>query len=120
MKFKATMISSLFIVAVVYAAVEADNSGINKRDGKNNYQSTADKHGTSSSDIKISGMIRQSLVSDNALSINAQNVKIITVNGQVTLKGPVKSKLEHDQLTEKAKKITGVSKVINQTEILAQ
>lgn len=101
------------------SAVGADNSVVNKRD-RGAQERTADKHGTSEADIKISSQIRQSLVNDRNLSTYAQNIKIITVNGEVTLKGPVKSIQEQTSLTATAKKISGVKRVVDQMDIVTQ
>tara|TARA_B110001454_G_scaffold219204_1_gene252251 strand:- start:67120 stop:67446 length:327 start_codon:yes stop_codon:yes gene_type:complete len=101
------------------AAVNADNTEVNKRD-RQNQEITADKHGTSEKDIKISAELRQQLVNDKSLSVYAQNIKIITVNGEVTLKGPVKSVQEQRSVVSKAKKVSGVSNVLNKTEVVTQ
>lgn len=103
----------------VLAAVNVDNTEVNKRD-RQNQEITADKHGTSENDIKISASLRQLLVNDTSLSTYAQNIKIITVNGEVTLKGPVKSVQEQRTLVSKAKKVSGVSRVSNKTEVVTQ
>ena len=63
--------------------------------------------------------IRQAIVKDKSLSIDAQNVKIITRNGVVTLRGPVESEKESKKLKKIAKQTRGVVKVDNQLEIKA-
>jgi len=103
----------------VSAAVSADNTKVNKRD-QLAQERTADKHGTSDKDIQISSDLRQALVNDKSLSTYAQNIKIITVNGEVTLKGPVKSVQEQRTLVSKAKKISGVSNVLNMTDVVTE
>lgn len=103
----------------VVAAVNADNTEVNKRD-QQTHEITADKHGTSEKDIKISSELRRLLVNDKSLSTYAQNVKIITVNGDVTLKGPLKSIQEQKAVVSKAKNLSGVSKVLNRTEVVKE
>lgn len=98
------------------SAVEADNSALNKRD-QQAQEKTADKHGTSEQDIKISSQLRQSIVKNKTLSTYAQNIKIITVNGEVTLKGPVKSSQEQKALVSAARKVSGVTQVVDQTQV---
>jgi hyperosmotically inducible protein len=120
MKFHSVALSILVFGALGFANVESDNSAINKRDKKNDYALTADKQGASKADIRISSEIRKSLLSDNSLSLYAQNIKIITVNGLVTLKGPVKTLMEQKSLTDKAKNVAGVSKVVNQTDLMTK
>ena len=52
-----------------------------------------------------------------ALSTNGQNVKIITSDGKVTLRGPVKSAKEKADIAAKATQIAGVKQVDNQLEV---
>ena len=113
-----TIISFMFSLSLS-AAVSADNTEVNKRD-QQAQEITADKHGTSEKDIKISADLRQALVNDKSLSTYAQNIKIITVNGEVTLKGPVKSVQEQRTLVTKAKKVAGVANVLNKTEVVTE
>ena len=54
------------------------------------------------------------------MSVNAHNVKIITKNGVVTLRGPVKSPEEKDTIAAKAKQVAGVKNVDNQLEIASR
>ena len=119
-KFQLLILITLSLIGAAQAAVEADNSAINQREQRNGYALTADKHGISDQDIKISSEIRKALVGDNSLSLYAQNVKIITVNGEVTLKGPVKTSTEKKALANKAKNVAGVLKVLNRTEVVTE
>jgi hyperosmotically inducible protein len=59
------------------------------------------------------------LVKDKSLSVNAQNVKIITRNGKVTLRGPVETEAESMKLQQIAKQTPGVVRVDNQLENIA-
>jgi osmotically-inducible protein OsmY len=54
---------------------------------------------------------------DKSLSTTARNVKVITVDGNVILRGPVKSKHEKAAIADKAVKIAGAGHVNNQLEI---
>jgi hyperosmotically inducible protein len=56
-------------------------------------------------------------MSDSAMSINAQNCKIITQKGAVTLRGPVASQAEKDAIAAKAKAVPGVTSVTNELEV---
>lgn len=64
-------------------------------------------------DIEITAEIRKALVADDSLSTDAQNVKIITVERNVTLRGPVKSEAERQQVVNKARAIAGDDRVTN-------
>ena len=98
------------------AAVEADNSGRNVRD-RNEATKTAGDQSENEADRTITQNIRQAITADDSLSINAKNVKIITNDGTVTLRGPVKSEKEKADIEAKAKQVAGVKNVDNQLEI---
>jgi len=97
-------------------AVEPDNSGRNVRD-RNDQTKTAGDQSESEADRTISQNIRQAITADDSLSTNGKNVKIITVDGTVTLRGPVKSDKEKSTIGAKAQQIAGVKNVDNQLEI---
>jgi hyperosmotically inducible protein len=73
--------------------------------------------GGSESDRKITQQIRQAVVNDGSLSFTAKNVKIITVDGKVTLRGPVKTEQERAAIEAAAKRIAGAAVVDNQIEV---
>jgi hyperosmotically inducible protein len=98
------------------AAVEADNSGRNVRD-RNDATKTSGDQSESEADRTISQSIRQAVVADDSVSTNGKNVKIITAEGVVTLRGPVKSENEKTNIGARAQQVAGVKKVDNQLEI---
>ncbi|WP_374089610.1 BON domain-containing protein [Methylomicrobium lacus] len=95
-----------------------DNTGRNVRD-KGDATLTPEDQMENESDITITATIRQAVVKDESLSVNAQNIKIITRNGVVTLRGPVKSEAESMKLQQIAKQTPGVVRVDNQLENIA-
>ena len=97
-------------------AVAPDNSGRNVRD-RNDATKTAGDQSESEADRTISQNIRQAIVADDSVSRNGKNVKIITVDGMVTLRGPVKTEQEKTNIGAKAQQIAGVKRVDNQLEI---
>jgi hyperosmotically inducible protein len=60
------------------------------------------------------------VVKDPSLSMQAHNVKILSVNGSVTLRGPVKTEKERTVIASKAQAIAGADKVVNQLEVRGQ
>ena len=96
----------------------AENTERNVID-KDNTTLTPEDQKETESDIKITAAIRQAVVKNKSLSVNAQNVKIITRNGTVTLRGPVENKKESKKIKKIAKHTPGVLKVENQLEIKA-
>ena len=98
------------------AAVEPDNSGRNVRD-RNEATKTAGDQSENEADRTITQNIRTAITADDSLSTNAKTVKIITNDGTVTLRGPVKSEKEKADIEAKAKQVAGVKSVDNQLEI---
>ena len=71
----------------------------------------------SSADLKITQAIRQALVKDGELSMTAKNIKIITDNGQVTLRGPVKNAQEKAKIDQVARSAAGGAKIVDQLDV---
>jgi hyperosmotically inducible periplasmic protein len=97
-------------------ATDADNTARNSRDRDGSTQTSGDQ-AENETDRQISANVRQAVVGDNSLSMNAHNVKIITSSGTVTLRGPVKSVEERATIESKAKQVAGVTRVDNLLEI---
>jgi len=95
-----------------------DNTGVNVRDRDMTTKTPIDQN-ENQADIDTTAAIRQRVVETN-LSVNAQNVKIMTQSGRVTLRGPVASSEEKRQIEEIAKAVAGVDKVDSQVEVTQQ
>jgi hyperosmotically inducible protein len=96
---------------------KADNTAVNKRD-QNPGEATADQQKMNAADREITAKIRRSIMADKALSTYARNVKIISQDGTVTLKGPVRSEDEVKAIVSMATDVTGSGdKVINQMSV---
>lgn len=98
------------------AAVEPDNTKKNAGDDRPNAV-TAQDQGGSEQDREITQQVRQLVVKDDSLSTAAKNVKIVTIEGVVTLRGPVKSTEEKTTLASFAKNVAGVKRVDNELEV---
>lgn len=111
------LVSALFLVNIpaVGWAQPADNTGINKRD--TSPRITADQQGQTKEDREITQKIRQAVDDEKSLSTYAHNVKIITLDGMVTLRGPVRSEDEKRTIEEKAAQIAGKDKIKNEIEV---
>jgi len=92
-----------------------DNTRVNERDRSDAVKTPIDQN-ENQKDIDVTANIRKRVV-DTKLSLNAQNVKIITQNGKVTLRGPVKSDDEKKQIEQIASDVAGVGNVDSQLEI---
>jgi hyperosmotically inducible protein len=93
-----------------------DNTKVNERD-RNTAEATADQQKENRPDRDITRDIRRSIVQDKSLSSYAHNVKIISQNGMVTLKGPVRSEDEKMAIESKAAAFVGKDKVTSQLEV---
>ena len=94
---------------------DADNTRVNKRDQGGSL--TPMDQGNGAVDLKITKQIRQAVMADGSLSFTAKNVKIITSNGKVTLRGPVKTDEERSAIDTEARKVAGEANVDNQIEV---
>jgi hyperosmotically inducible periplasmic protein len=103
--------------AIFLAAGSAlENTQRNIRD-KDGTTLTPDDQKGNKKDIKITTKIRKTLIKDKSLSLNAHNIKIITSNMVVTLRGPVENAAESIKIEKIAKLTRGVLRVDNQLEI---
>jgi hypothetical protein len=93
---------------------QPDNTRVNTRDRGGESLTPMDQ-GRSKSDREITQNIRKAVVADKSLSFSAKNVKIITVNGKVTLRGPVKTESEKANIEAAARKVA--SDVDSQIEV---
>ena len=81
------------------------------------HHKTADQQKDDTSDRETTRKIRRAIVGDKTLSTYAHNVKIITINGAVTLKGPVHSDEEKQMVASKAEEVVGKDKVTDQLTV---
>ena len=93
-----------------------DNTATNERDRSGETQTSGDQS-NSSADLKITQAIRQALMKDGELSMTAKNIKIITDNGQVTLRGPVKNAQEKAKIDQLARSAAGGAKIVDQLDV---
>jgi len=97
---------------------QPDNTRVNQRD-RNGGQSTADQQKENASDREITRQIRRSITQDKGLSTYAKNIKVITQNGSVTLRGPVRSQEEKKSIENKANDVAGAGHVKSELQVAA-
>ncbi len=97
------------------AGQDADDSGRNARDQSGKTLTPMDQS-NEASDLEMTQRIRKGITSNDAMSMQARNVKIITQNGVVTLRGPVKTTGEKQAIADLAKS-AGATRIDNQIEI---
>jgi hypothetical protein len=98
------------------ATAQPDNTARNVRDRDSSTLTPLDQ-GNSQSDIDTTAQIRKEIIAADGMSMNAKNVKIITMNGHVTLRGPVNTADEKRQIGDIANRIAQSSNVDNQLEV---
>jgi hyperosmotically inducible protein len=108
------LIAGACVVAAQTAdSPKPDNTKVNQQD-RNPGEATADQQKMNSADRALTAKIRRSIMADKSLSTYAHNVKIISQNGIVTLKGPVHSDEEVKAIVARTIEITGNSyQVVN-------
>ena len=124
---KSTVVMSALLVGLSWVgSLEAqstgsqtkpDNTAVNTRD-QSPGEATADQQKVNATDRNITAKIRSSIMADKSLSTYAHNVKIISQDGTVTLKGPVRSDDEVKSIVAKATDVVpGTGKIINQMSV---
>lgn len=98
------------------AQTAPDNTGRNVRD-RGGATLTPGDQSESEADRTLTQQIRQAVVADDSLSTMAKNIKIITIDGVVTLRGPVQSPREKEKIEAKAQQIAGIDRIDNQLEV---
>ena len=111
-------ISVFTLAAIAQDTPAADSTKKNQRDRSGETKTSGDQS-NSSQDVKITAAIRRAVVMDHSLCMTAKNAKIITSNGMITLRGPVKSDAEKAKIVELARSAVGNAKIDNQLEVKA-
>jgi len=93
-----------------------DNTKVNKAD-RNQRKATAGQQKENRPDLEITQKIRRAITSDKALSTYAKNIKVITQNGEVTLRGPVRSEEDKSAVEAKASDVVGAAHVKNELQV---
>jgi len=93
-----------------------DNSAVNKRDQDLKAVLPTDQ-GNNQKDIDLTADIRKRILQNKEMSTKAQNVKVVTIGGKVTLRGPVASDAEKKTIEDIAKDAAGAENVTNELEI---
>jgi hyperosmotically inducible periplasmic protein len=126
MTLKVPMKRTLLILACFSTAIlgamatddktKADNTAINERD-RSGETNTPGHQSNSPADVNITQAIRRALLKDDELSMTAKNIKIITANGQVTLRGPVNTAEEKTKINQIAKSAAGGSQIVDELDV---
>jgi hyperosmotically inducible periplasmic protein len=122
---KARVICAIVVNATAFVALQAataqavsppDNTKSNQTDPSNR-QVTADSQKENEADRGLVQRIRKNLIADKGLSTYAHNVKIVAINGQVTLNGVVRSDDEKMKVASLAAEVAGKENVVNDLKV---
>lgn len=97
-------------------SMKEDNTGKNLGDGRTE-SPTPQVQSERKADVNLTADIRRKLMHDKGLSEEAKNVKVVSINGTVTLRGPVKSSDEKQRIFAAAQECAGGGKVLNELEV---
>ena len=100
-------------------SVEPDNTAVNQRDRDGSAKTPIDQN-ENQRDVNITAEIRKAVLAHKDMSINARNVKIITADGKVTLRGPVNSEEEKKVIGDIARQLAGRDNVTDEIEVKAE
>jgi osmotically-inducible protein OsmY len=116
---KSVRVLAIFVITCVLTIVSRNTFAVDA-EGRVPAASevTADNQAMNASDMEISRKIRKQIMESKNLSLNAQNVKIISQNGKVTLKGRVMTPQEKTTIGEMAENVVGQSNVVNDTTVV--
>jgi hyperosmotically inducible protein len=89
----------------------------NTKQNKDQTNPTADQQKMNPADRALTQKIRKAIHEDTTLSTYAHNIKIISQDGKVTLRGPVRSEDEKANIEAKAVAVAGQGNVTDQLEI---
>ncbi len=92
----------------------------NTRQDQDRTASTADQQKANKSDRLMTQQIRKSIIADKSLSTYAHNIKVISQNGKVTLRGPVHSQDEKANVESKAAAAAGKENVSSYIDVVAK
>ncbi len=120
---KQTLLALACLSALSLAALAADNekakpdnTATNERDRSGETKTSGDQS-NNSADLRITQAIRRALMKDRELSTTAKNIKVVTANGQVTLRGPVKTVQEKAKVDQIARLAAGGAQIDDQLEV---
>jgi hyperosmotically inducible periplasmic protein len=112
------VLASAAIIGIPFAALAQDQAKPPDNSAQNKaHDQTADNQKENTADRETTQKVRQAIVKDKSLSTYAHNVKIITENQRVTLKGPVRDEREKDTVAAKAGEVVGPENVDNQLTV---
>ncbi|MGH9729838.1 MAG: BON domain-containing protein [Candidatus Acidiferrales bacterium] len=116
--FASVVLLAILLVCSVPSRAAAQQTPPDNTKKNQNAGITADQQKNNSSDLQITRRIRRLIINDKTLSTYAHNIKVITRDGHVTLKGPVNSRKEKEVIAAKASEVAGQGNVTDEIRIV--
>jgi hyperosmotically inducible protein len=113
----ALALSVWLISTPAFGSQDSQTPADNTRQNKDQSAPTADQQKMNPTDRAITQKIRKAIHDDSNLSTYAHNIKVITQDGKVTLRGPVRSEDEKANLETKAISVAGQDNVTDQLQV---
>jgi len=110
-------VSAAFLAPCLIAVIARAQAPDNSKQNKDQKALTADNQSNTKADRETTAKIRKDIMADKGLSTYAHNLKIVTVNGAVTLKGPVKSEDEKSKIAQIAATTVSTDKISNEITV---
>lgn len=112
------LFSQLLALSAALALIAPLSAGqANQRERTAQPPQSASSVSQSKADRELTRQIRKAIVSDKSLSAQAHNVKVLTQDGAVTLKGQVKTDEEKKAVEDKASSVAGAGKVTSELTV---
>jgi|SRR5579883_3230979 len=119
MTFKRTGFVSLAAASALVCGASLAQAPDNTRNNQDygNGAATADHQKQDRADIRLTQQIRKAVMADKSLSTYAHNVKIVSMHGDVTLSGVVRSEQEKQTVESKATEVAGSGHVTDDLQV---
>ena len=115
---RSTLLSAAFFAAMALPMAAQDTQNAPDNSAHNQTQkTTADNQSNAAADRQMTANIRKAIIADKGLSLYAHNCKIITRDGSVVLKGPVKSDAEKNQVAQDAASVVSADHITNKLTV---
>jgi hyperosmotically inducible periplasmic protein len=111
------LLSASMLAVTPNAQDQQQPAADNTKNNRDKTSPTADQQKLTPADRELTKKIRASINNDKSLSTYAHNIKIISQDGKVTLRGPVRSEDEKAAIESKATAIAGPNSVTNMLDV---
>lgn len=98
------------------APTPPDNTAVNERDASGATKTPIDQD-ENQADVERTAEIRKRILAAPEMSIYAREIKVITSQGKVTLRGPVNTEAERETIVRIATEVAGAGNVQDEIDV---